>query len=67
MLIIIGDHDQSKRGKHYQCSMESYECEGFIFAFSKKGLNVNSEIFDVYEPTDLSATIAALLGFTPTS
>lgn len=47
--------------------MESFECEGFIFAFSKRGLNKDSEIFDIYEPTDLSATIATLLGYHPAS
>ncbi|CAD8125033.1 unnamed protein product [Paramecium sonneborni] len=67
LLVVIGDHDQSKRGKHYQCSQESYECEGFIFAFNINGLFQNDQIYPFYEPTDLSATISSLLGYSPTS
>ncbi|CAK79213.1 unnamed protein product (macronuclear) [Paramecium tetraurelia] len=67
LLIVIGDHDQSRRGKHYQCSQESFECEGFIFAFSFNELLQDDKIYEVYEPTDLSATIASLLGYQPTS
>ncbi|CAD8170499.1 unnamed protein product [Paramecium octaurelia] len=67
LLIVIGDHDQSKRGKHYQCSQESFECEGFIFAFSFNELLQGDKIYEFYEPTDLSATIATLLGYQPTS
>ncbi|CAD8155494.1 unnamed protein product [Paramecium pentaurelia] len=67
LLIVIGDHDQSKRGKHYQCSQESFECEGFIFAFSFNELTTDDQIYEYYEPTDLSATISSLLGYQPTS
>ncbi|CAD8197997.1 unnamed protein product [Paramecium pentaurelia] len=67
LLIVIGDHDQSKRGKHYQCSQESSECQGFIFAFSIDGLFQENQIYDFYEPTDISATITSLLGYKSTS
>ncbi|CAK68402.1 unnamed protein product (macronuclear) [Paramecium tetraurelia] len=67
LLIVIGDHDQSKRGKHYQCSEESTECQGFIFAFSIDGLLQENQTYDFYEPSDISATITSLLGYSSTS
>lgn len=66
LLIVLGDHDQSYRGKHYQCSEESKECEGFIFAYGKDGL-FNGTLYNHYEASDVSATMHALLGFETTN